>query len=70
MEVFVCVLTTLFFAAVEITDLKIQSVKRNRAVSRQNEFVVLPHLPYSVVIPASEAQAGIQNRIDKYLLQE
>ncbi len=43
MEVTVCILTTLFFAGLEIRDMKIRANKKKHAEIQENEFVVLPH---------------------------
>jgi hypothetical protein len=42
MEIIVCILTTLFFAVLEILDLKSRASRASRPGSCGGEFVVLP----------------------------
>jgi hypothetical protein len=53
MEIIVCILTTLFFAVMEIREIKIRSAGMMNARIDEGEFMLLP--VYSQEPPAGEA---------------
>ena len=47
MEITVCLLTTAFFAALEIREIKVRSARKARPKNNHQDFVVVPYRPHS-----------------------
>ena len=47
MEIIVCLLTTGFFAALEIRDIKVRSARKSRHKDNPKDFVVVPYRPHA-----------------------